>query len=81
MPHEQKKVFFLYTCARNDHPFTESMRTAAEEKQAIILGEFACKGYNTYGAWKIIGGMNKNHPNQKELDKVVEFYEKIAHID
>ena len=77
---EQKKVFFLYTCARNDHPFTETMRAAAEEKQSIILGEYGCRGYNTYGAWKIIGGMNKNHPNEKELHEVVQFYEKMRHL-
>ena len=74
---EHKKVFFLYTCAKTSLRFTESIRRAALDKQANILGEYGCRGYNTYGAWKVIGGMNKHHPNKKEIERAVEFFETL----
>lgn len=71
----KKKVFFLYTCAMERKEFTNSMREIALDKEAVILGEYGCKGYNTYGPWKIIGGMNKKHPTEAEIRLAVEFFE------
>jgi flavodoxin len=41
------------------------------------MGEYGCRGYNTYGPWKVIGGMNKNHPSQEELEEAIHFYESL----
>lgn len=73
----KKQVFFLYTCAMEQKGFTDSMKEIALEREATILGEYGCKGYNTYGPWKLIGGMNKNHPNECEIMLAVKFFEKI----
>lgn len=73
----QKQVFFLYTCAMDRVGFTDSIKEIALEKEAIILGEYGCRGYNTYGPWKLIGGMNKNHPTEAEIQEGVNFYEKL----
>lgn len=73
----KKKVFFLFTCAMERKEFTNSMKEIVLEKEATILGEYGCKGYNTYGPWKIIGGMNKNHPTEAEIMSAVEFFEKL----
>ena len=70
----KKEVFFLYTCAMERKGFTNSIREIALKKDAIILGEHGCKGYNTYGPWQLIGGMNKNHPTEAEIVEVVNFY-------
>ena len=74
---ENKKVFFLYTCAKKNLRFTERIKQEAIERRAVILGEYGCRGCNTYGPWKYIGGMNKNHPSQEELKEAVYFYEDI----
>ena len=58
----KKKVFFLKIVL---------------EKEADILGEYGCKGYNTYGPWKVIGGMNKKHPTEVEIMSAVEFFDKL----
>ena len=34
---------------------------------------YGCKGYNTYGPWQIIGGMNKKHPTKEEIALAVKF--------
>ena len=72
-----KEVFFLYTCAKTSERFTKVIKEKTLEKDAAIIGEYGCKGYNTYGPWKLIGGMNKNHPDKEELDGAVSFFEKI----
>lgn len=76
LPHN-KKVFFIYTCARDSQSFTESIAHAALEKNAEILGVFGSKGYNTYGPLKLIGGMNKGHPDDRELQEALQFYEEL----
>ena len=70
---EKKQVFFLYTCARESSRFTQSIKEEARKKGAIVLGEYGCRGYNTYGPWKLIGGMNKNHPTSQEIDGAIRF--------
>lgn len=72
----EKKVFFMYTCAKVRKGFTDSIREITTQKNAVILGEYGCKGFNTYGPWKVIGGMNKNHPTEDEINKAVEFFER-----
>ena len=72
-----KQVFFLYTCAMKRQGFTDSMKEIVSQKEALILGEYGCKGYNTYGPWKVVGGMNKKHPTGDEIVLAIEFFEKI----
>ena len=74
---ENKKVFFLYTCAKKNPKFTENIKMESLKRGAVIMGEYGCRGYNTYGPWKVIGGMNKNHPSQEELEEVICFYEAL----
>ena len=78
---ENKRVFFLYTCAKVSNRFTETVKAAAHKKEATVLGEYGCRGFNTYGPWKIIGGMNKGHPTQEEITEAVRFFESILQID
>ena len=70
-----KQVFFLYTCAKTSPRFTASIKEAARKKNAVILGEYGCRGYNTYGPWKLIGGMNKSHPTKEEQNNAILFFE------
>jgi len=74
---ENKRVFFLYTCARVSSRFTETVKAAARKKDAILLGEYGCRGFNTYGPWKLMGGMNKGHPDPEELQGAVRFFESL----
>ena len=77
---ENKRVFFIYTCAKTSDRFTRSIRARALEKHAEIMGEYGCRGYNTYGPWKLVGGMNKNHPSPEEVHGAVRFFESLLNI-
>ena len=62
------------TCVIEIGPGLGALTEIALEKASIILGEYGCKGYNTYGPWKLIGGMNKKHPTETEIQECVKFY-------
>ena len=46
-------------------------------KQGKIAGKFSCKGYDTFGPFKLVGGIAKGHPNDKDLADAVTFYKGI----
>ncbi len=71
---EGKDVFFVYTCGSPQSRYTKDIAAAAREKNAHILGEYGCRGFDTYGPFRWIGGMAKGHPNAAELQKGAEFY-------
>ena len=50
------------------------MKTILEEKHADLIGTFSCKGYDTFGPFKLVGGIGKGRPNAKDLAASVDFY-------
>lgn len=53
--------------------FDKPLKEKLLEKGFDIIGEFSCRGFDTYGPWKLIGGKNKGRPNGKDLEKAKEF--------
>lgn len=72
-----KKVFFLYTCGSKKESYTARMEALAAEKSAEVLGAYGCRGFDTYGPFKLVGGIAKGHPNRTELENAVRFYESL----
>lgn len=72
-----KDVFFVYTYGTKKPGYTKAIRTALEGKKVNILGEYGCLGFNTFGPFKLIGGMAKNHPDQSEIQGAVSFYNNL----
>lgn len=73
-----KDVFFIYTYGAEKTGYTKAIREALEGKNAKVLGEYGCFGFNTFGPFKLIGGIAKNHPKQEELQEAVAFYQNLA---
>ena len=72
-----KMVYSFYTCARDQAAYGLQIREIAEAAGCHFLGKFGCKGYNTYGPLKLIGGMNRHHPDSTDLQAASSFYEQI----
>ena len=68
-----KKVFIVYTCGINYINYARSLEKIIKSKNCEYLGCFSCRGYDTYGFFEKIGGIAKNHPNEKDLIKAREF--------
>lgn len=72
-----QRVFFLYTYGAEKKGYTNAITNAVRDKGAEILGEYGCLGFNTFGPFKLIGGMAKGHPTEDELTGAVRFFEGI----
>lgn len=72
-----KDVFFVYTYGAEKNGYTAEIRKAVMLHKANILGEYGCFGFNTFGPFKLIGGIAKGHPNAAEIKNVLKFYEEI----
>ena len=74
---EGKDVFFLTT---HGAPLVGgrlgSIKKVVKAKHCKIIGKFHCRGYDTY-VFKKRGGIAKGHPNGKDIQKAIRFYEKL----
>ena len=75
---EGKNVFFVYTCGNKRNGYTKDVSDAAAARGCKILGEFGCRGFDTYGPFKLIGGIAKNHPDSNDLDSAKAFYRSLS---
>ena len=71
-----KRVFFLYTSAGLGT--AKSIAAAVKEKSAVVAGEFGCRGFNTFGPFKLIGGTGKGHPDETDLENARRFFEGLC---
>ena len=72
---EDKKVFLICTYGGSEN--YKSIEQILEKKHASVIGKFGCKGYDTFGPFKLVGGIAKGHPDEKDLAAVVEFYQNL----
>lgn len=71
-----KKVFLISTSAMNKD-FSKSLVQIIEDKNCEVVGKYSCFGYNTFGPFKLVGGTSKGHPDDKDIENVIDFYKKI----
>lgn len=71
---ENNNVFYIYTHGAPKGDFLKAMREIADKKHCKELGEYRCQGYDTFGPFKLIGGIAKGHPTEEEIAAAVEWY-------
>ena len=59
-----KDAFYIHTAGDPRENHADSAKKIAEEKNCRCLGVFYCKGFDTFGPFKLVGGINKNRPNR-----------------
>ena len=74
-----KPVFFVYTYGGLRGTGCKHAVAAAREKGCPVLGEFSCRGYVTYGPFRLIGGAGKDRPNQEDLARAQAFFRDLVH--
>ncbi len=74
-----KKAFIFSTSGQtgNESKFHKKLKEKLQSKGFTIVGEFNCAGFDTFGPFKLVGGMNKGRPNDDDLKKVEEFAESL----
>ena len=74
---EGRDVFFLNTCGFESGVYFDAIRKISRAKKCRELGAYQCLGYDTFGPFKLVGGIAKGHPDEADLAGTVEFFQKI----
>ncbi len=72
-----KEVFFMATCGSERKSYFDAIRRITELKSCTELGHYLCLGYDTFGPFKLVGGIAKGHRTQEEIDGAAEFYRNL----
>lgn len=77
LPNE-KKIFFIHTAGSPRENQNSAAMAVAEKKQCVCLGTYFCKGFDTFGPFKLVGGISKGHPNSEETKGAVDFFNNLS---
>ena len=70
---EGKDCFTLYTCGAPAGDFDGAFAKLLADKGAHIVGRHHCRGFDTFGPFKLVGGIAKGHPTAAEIDAAAAF--------
>ena len=73
LPAVKGKKAFVFSTSGVLRNYNKSLKAYLTAKGFQIVGDFSCKGLDTYGPMKLIGGINKGRPNEKDCQKALEF--------
>ena len=73
-----KDVFLIATAGNPMNGNFNSIAAVAKDRKCNERGGFQCKGFDTYGPFKLVGGIQKGHPDESELKAAVDFYKGIV---
>ena len=74
---EGKPVFFIYTHGAPKGDFLKGIREITQRKNCPELGAYHCMGFDTFGPFKLIGGIAKGHPTEAEIKAAAGFYKEL----
>lgn len=43
-----------------------------------VVGEFSCRGFDTWGPLWLTGGLNRGHPDERDIGRAREFARRLA---
>lgn len=74
---KKKKAFVFATAGMRKNIFlnrgVDDFKKRLERKNFEIIGDFECLGYDTYSILKMVGGVNKGRPNEKDIQRAQDF--------
>ncbi len=71
-----KKAFIFSTSGTGEKNIKRNHRLIKEKlvvRGFTIAGEFSCRGWDTFGLLKLIGGINKGRPDEQDLKRAEDF--------
>lgn len=74
---EGKDVFFVCTYGVYRRGYSSAIGRIARERGCRVLGTFGCRGFDTFGPFRLVGGIAKGRPNERDLDKARSFFRQI----
>ena len=56
------------------------LRRQLASRGCRLLGEFTCRGWDTVGPLVLIGGLNRRHPDEHDLDRARQFATQMIEV-
>lgn len=75
-----KPVFFACTYGGLRGSGSKAVAEIAREKGCPVLGDFHCKGYDTFGPFRLVGGIAKGRPNSQDLENARRFFRDVQNM-
>ncbi|MBC2581404.1 flavodoxin family protein [Clostridium sp. DJ247] len=72
-----KKAFVFSTSGQGKTKYNNLVEKNLEEHGFEVIGSFACRGYDTFGPFKLIGGIAKGRPNDDDFKNAKSFVEEL----
>lgn len=75
-PQKNRTAFIFSTSGTGERNIEKSHRAIKKKlmgKGFTIAGEFSCRGFDTFGLLKLIGGISKGRPNASDLKNAENF--------
>ncbi|HEY3420650.1 MAG TPA: flavodoxin family protein [Methanomassiliicoccales archaeon] len=73
LPGSKSKAFVFSTGGYGTTDSHVKLWRALEAKGFTNGGDFACKAWDTWSPFKLVGGINKGRPDENDLNKAREF--------
>lgn len=73
-----KSVFVFSTSGTGGTKYHTELIKLLKNAGAEIIGHFACKGFDTFGPFGLIGGIAKGHPDGADIEAAKEFVLKMV---
>lgn len=73
----QDQVFGLITYGGNEKWHGRDLAAVCQVRFANLQTIHGCLGYDTFGPFKLVGGMNKGRPNAEDIQGAVDFYGRL----
>jgi flavodoxin len=67
------KDAFVFSTSGADRDQNGALIARLKEKGFNVRGSFACRGFDTFGPFALIGGLQKGHPDEKDLESARAF--------
>jgi len=72
-----KYAFVFSTSGIGKKNYNKALIEKLADKGALIKGSFSCKGFDTFSIFKLVGGISKGHPDNKDLENAKSFAESL----
>lgn len=72
-----KSCFTLYTCGAPKGEYAGAFAAQLQTKGAHVVGGWHCRGFDTYGPFRLIGGLAKGRPNEADITGAIAFVQAL----
>lgn len=82
LPHVAGTPAFVFTTSgfgrAQSRPWQASLEDMLRDKGYDVVGSFACRGFDTWLPLRLVGGINRGHPNAADLADARRFADGLA---